>query len=126
MDTGSRNEPIALLPWARVIMVWMAITLLETANVAAREIFIASRVGSSTALWLGMAVSCAVIFAIAWLAMRWMEATSRTRALLVGAIWAALTLGLQLATGRLMLSSAGLMLIAPLWAVLIRVREKTP
>ena len=126
MDTGSRIEPLAALPWSRVIMVWMVIMLLETANVAAREIFIASRLGGTNARWLGIGVSCVVMFAAAWLGMRWMKVSTRVRALAVGATWAALTLVLQLAIDRLMLSTVAFMLLAPLLVVLIRVREKTP
>lgn len=88
------------MPWTRAVMAWMAIALLETGSVALRVFFIAGRIGNQSATLLGVAMSCAIVLAVAWLALRRMYELTRGQRLLIGALWVALTLAFEFAIAR--------------------------
>jgi hypothetical protein len=101
MDAGSRNgEVVATSLWRRAAIVWMVMILAETAHGAVREIFIAPAIGGLRANQLGVFVGSALIFVIAWLMARWLNAATRREQLIVGAFWVALTIGFEFALGR--------------------------
>lgn len=91
---------IRAVPWQRATLVWMLIMLVETAQGAVREIFIAPVLGDLRARQLGIPVACAIVFVIAWAAARWMGAATRRVQLAAGLWWAALTLGFEIVLGR--------------------------
>jgi hypothetical protein len=78
----------------------MVMMLAETAHGAVREIFIAPAIGGLRANQLGVLVGSALIFVVAWLMARWLNARTRREQLLVGAFWVALTLVFEFALGR--------------------------
>jgi hypothetical protein len=80
----------------------MVIMLAETAHGAVRELFIAPVIGGLRARQLGVFVGCALIFIIAWLMARWLNARTRREQLIVGGFWVALTVIFELALGRAM------------------------
>ena len=79
--------------------------LTETAHGALRELFIAPVIGGLRARQLGVFVGCAIVFIIAWLMARWLNARTRREQLLVGGFWVTLTLVFEFALGRAMGSS---------------------
>lgn len=78
----------------------MAITLLETANLAVREIFAAPVVGSSAARGWGLGASAIIAVSIAWLAAQWLRIELRAAQWQAGALWAILTLMFDTAIAR--------------------------
>jgi len=88
------------MPWLRAASVWMLIMLAETGSGIVREVFIAPVIGGMRARQLGMLVGCVLIFVIAWLTARWMNARTLRDQLAVGAFWVVLTLVFEIALGR--------------------------
>jgi len=88
------------MPWLRAALVWMLIMLAETGSGMVREVFIAPVIGGLRARQLGVLVGCILIFVIAWLTARWMNARTLRDQLAVGAFWVALTLLFEAALGR--------------------------
>jgi hypothetical protein len=88
------------MPWLRASLVWMLIMLAETGHGVIREIFIAPVIGAMRARQLGVLIGCLLIFVIAWLTARWMNARTRREQLMVGAFWVGLTLVFEVALGR--------------------------
>ena len=84
----------------RASLVWMLIMLAETGSGMVREVFIAPIIGGLRARQLGMLVGCILIFVIAWLTTRWMNARTLRDQLAVGAFWVVLTLVFEFALGR--------------------------
>jgi hypothetical protein len=68
-------------------MVWMLMTLIETAHSALREIFLAPAIGATHALQVAVPVSCIIVFAVAWLTSGWMGVPTRRQQLFVGGLW---------------------------------------
>ena len=89
-------------PAWRATLIWMLIILVETLHGMARIIFIAPVLGDLRARQLGVFVGCVLIFVIAWLTARWMNARSLRDQLSVGAFWVMLTLIFEFALGRAM------------------------
>jgi len=130
--------------WSVAVVMWMAIMLLETVNRAGREIFVAAYIGSESAKHVGVLVSCIMVFAVAWVGARWLNAVTRRLQLLVGALWCALTLTFEFAVARasgvtwaeiltdynpahgsLMTLRIAFMFCAPMLAARLRQRERT-
>jgi len=88
------------MPWLRASLVWMLIMLAETGHGVIREVFIAPVIGAMRARQLGVLIGCILIFIIAWLTARWMNARARREQLMVGAFWVGLTLVFEVALGR--------------------------
>ena len=88
------------MPWFRAALVWMLIMLAETGHGMVREVFIAPVIGGLRARQIGVLVGCVLIFVIAWLTARWMNATTRRQQLTVGAFWVLLTVIFEFALGR--------------------------
>ncbi|HET7812671.1 MAG TPA: hypothetical protein VFL16_19010 [Steroidobacteraceae bacterium] len=74
--------------------------LFETLHGFVREVFIAPVLGDLRARQLGVLVGCLIVFAIAWLAARWMAAHTRRMQVTAGVIWVLLTLAFECLLGR--------------------------
>ncbi|MEO8018240.1 MAG: hypothetical protein ABI769_10530 [Pseudomonadota bacterium] len=88
------------MPWLRAALVWMLIMLVETGHGVVREVFIAPVIGGFRARQIGVLIGCILIFIIALLTARWMNAKTPRNQLMVGAFWVALTLCFEFALGR--------------------------
>lgn len=99
MDARSRSESNTEVGWYRAIMVWMAFMLAETAHGVVRELFIAPDIGALRARQVGVPVGCVIVFAVAWIAGRWMGVHTRRQQLIVGGLWVVLTVGFEIAVG---------------------------
>jgi lipoprotein signal peptidase len=88
------------MPWFRATLVWMLIMLAETGHGMVREVFIAPVIGGFRARQIGVLVACVLIFVIAWLTTRWMNASTRRQQLTIGAYWVLLTLLFEFVLGR--------------------------
>jgi hypothetical protein len=100
MDSGPGSLETRVTPWWRAVLVWMAIILVETLHGAAREIFIAPRIGDLRARQLGVFIGCALIFGLTWISVRWIGAQTRRALLSTGFLWVALTLIFEISFGR--------------------------
>lgn len=100
MDAGSRSGEIVPAFWRRAAIVWMVFMLAETAHGALRELFIAPAIGGLRARQLGVFIGCVLVFIIAWLMARWLNARTRREQWLVGGFWVALTVIFEFALGR--------------------------
>ena len=88
------------MPWLRATLAWMLIMLAETVHGVVREVFIAPALCDLRARQLGIPIACAIVFLIALGTLRWISVATREMQLAVGAWWAVLTLGFELALGR--------------------------
>lgn len=86
--------------WRRAVFVWMLLMLLETLSGRARSLFLAPAIGDLAARQWGVAAGCALIFIVTLLTARWIGAATAAQQLIVGAIWALLTLVFEIALGR--------------------------
>jgi hypothetical protein len=103
MDAGSRSgEVIPAALWRRAAIVWMAFMLVETGHGAVRELFIAPLIGGLRARQLGVFIGSLLIFIVAWLLARWLNARTLREQLVVGGFWVALTLVFEMTLGRAM------------------------
>jgi hypothetical protein len=100
MDPGSRSKTLTAATWYRAVVVWMIFMLFETAHGVVRELFIAPVIGGLRARQIGVPAGCAIAFAVAWFAARWLGAHTRRQQLIVGLMWVALTLVFEFAIGR--------------------------
>lgn len=87
---------------AKAIAVWFLIILAESILGIARTLMLEPRLGSLRARQIGVFVGCAVIYAFAWLLIRWQGTCSRPQLLLIGTLWAVLTIGFEIGLGRLL------------------------
>ena len=87
----------------RGVAVWLVIMLAESVHGTLRQIFLAPMVGDFPARRIAFFTGMALIFGIACLTIRWIRAPSVRGLLVVGGIWALLTLGFEFALGLLVL-----------------------
>jgi len=78
----------------------MLIILVETAHGMVRELFIAPAIGDLRARQVGVLVGSVIVFAVAWLTARWLDARSRRQQFMIGGLWVALTLTFEILLGR--------------------------
>jgi hypothetical protein len=100
MVAGSRSLEARLTVGRRALLAWMLIILAETVHGAVRELFIAPVLGDLRARQWGVLMGCMLIFAVAWLTVRWIGARGRSAWLVIGALWMTLTLTFEFAVGR--------------------------
>jgi hypothetical protein len=86
--------------WWRALAVWLLIALVESLHGTLRELFLVPVVGAPVAGRIGFVVGSLLVIGVAWATSRWLGATRRAALLGVGALWAALMLGFELALGR--------------------------
>ncbi len=89
---------LALL--VRALLVWLVIIAAESVHGALRRLLLSPSVDFALRQ-VSVLVGAAMIFAITWFFLDWMRIRSTRGALAIGALWAALTVGFELALGRL-------------------------
>ena len=98
----------------RAFRVWLLMMAAESTLGVLRGLFLAPAIGDRAARQVGFFVGLVVIGSIAWLLIRWIAAATPASArqsgrnvrvgrwLVIGLMWATLTLGFELAIGRAM------------------------
>jgi hypothetical protein len=86
--------------WLRAITVWFVIIFAETIHGTLRTFFLAPYVGDLRARQISFFTGCALILAIAYLFIRWIEAETIKLLLVVGLIWVVLTALFEVMLGR--------------------------
>jgi hypothetical protein len=84
----------------RALAVWLAIMAAESVHGALRRLLLSPEVDFALRQ-VSVLVGAAIIFAITWIFIDWMRLGSARSALAIGAAWAGLTVGFELALGRL-------------------------
>ncbi|MBN2719690.1 MAG: hypothetical protein JXR72_01165 [Proteobacteria bacterium] len=84
----------------RSVIVWIGLSTLAVANGVFREAVIAPRLGAQGGHVLSTLILCFAIFAVTWFTLPWIEPRRGREALLVGALWLALTLAFEFLAGH--------------------------
>jgi len=87
---------------AKAIAVWFLIILAESVLGVGRTLLLEPHIGGMRARQIGVFIGCIVIFAFAWLLVRWQGTCSRPQLLLIGTLWAALTICFEIGLGHLL------------------------
>lgn len=81
----------------RALAVWALAMLVEATSGALRTLYLEPAIGATLARRVMILPGLALIFALAWACARWVGAARRSTLLAIGAMWACLTLGFELA-----------------------------
>lgn len=96
----------------RAILIWVLLLGFAVLNGTVREFVLAPRLGAQAAHVASTLILCAVIFIVALLFTRWIAPKSRGGAILVGAVWLALTLAFEFLAGHYLFGSSWERLLA--------------
>jgi hypothetical protein len=87
----------------RAIAVWLVIIAAESVNGTIRRLWLIPILGEARAGQIGFVVGAIVIIAIAAFFVKWMRVETTAALLLIGLLWAGLTLLFEIALGRLVI-----------------------
>lgn len=90
--------------WLRAFAVWLVIIAVETVHGILRTMLLVPLVGDLPARQIGVLVGSALIFAVCFLCIRWIAATTKTYLLGVGLLWSVLTVLFEIGLGRFVLN----------------------
>lgn len=85
--------------WPKAIATWLLIVAAESVHGTLRQLFIAPALGDLPARQLGVLTGAVIIFAIAWLCIRWIGARTFAQQLRVGLVWVALIVVFEFSLG---------------------------
>ncbi len=85
--------------WSRALLAWLLIVLAETVHGVLRQLFLMPAIGDLPARQVGVFVGSAIIFAVAWLTIRWIGARRAREQFAVGAVWVALIVAFEVSLG---------------------------
>lgn len=83
----------------KAIATWLLIVAAESVHGTLRQLFIAPALGDLPARQLGVLTGSVIIFAIAWLCIRWIGARTFAQQLRVGLVWVALIVVFEFSLG---------------------------
>jgi len=92
--------------YIRGLIVWLVIIIGETVHGIARTILLEPRVGDLRARQIAVFSGAVIILAVTCIFIRWIRATSKGQLLAVGALWLFLTIGFEIALGRLVMGAS--------------------
>lgn len=98
MGSGDTLQHMAF--FGRALTVWLAIIVAETIHGTVRTLAIEPMLGGVTARQISVFTGSLIIFALTMLLIKWMNPRTVLQAILIGALWVALTLGFELLLGR--------------------------
>jgi hypothetical protein len=87
----------------RAFLVWLVIIAVETVHGVLRGLLLAPFVGDLPARQIGVPIGSLLIFAVAYLFIRWIAPRTILQLLGVGLLWVVLTVLFELGLGRLVL-----------------------
>ncbi len=96
---GTNAQRMSARHWRRAFALWLAIAVTESLHGIARALWLLPVVGPLRAHQIGVAIACALIFAVAWAGIRWLGTQGLAQHLRVGLFWVVLMLGFELALG---------------------------
>jgi hypothetical protein len=86
--------------FTRALVIWFVLLVVAVCNGALREAVIVPRTGSAAGRGISTLLLSAAILVLAWVSVPWIEPTRASDALLVGALWVALTLAFEFLGGH--------------------------
>jgi hypothetical protein len=124
----------------RAMLVWFCILGFAILNGAFRDLILLRPLGDTMARALSTVFLCAAVAVAAWVAIGWIAPAGAREALLIGVLWAAMTLGFEffaghylfrkdwvtlledydVTRGRIWIAVPLVTLLAPLWAARAR------
>lgn len=87
----------------RAFLVWLVIIAAETVHGILRGVLLVPIVGDLPARQIGVLIGSLLIFAVAYLVIRWIAAQTKLQFLAVGLLWVVLTILFEIGLGRLVL-----------------------
>jgi hypothetical protein len=96
---GTNAHRMSARHWRRALTLWLAIAVAESLHGIGRALWLLPVVGPFRAHQIGVAIACALIFAIAWAGIRWLGSESLAQHLQVGLLWLVLMLSFEIALG---------------------------
>lgn len=92
--------PSFLATLLRGLIVWITIMAAESVHGALRRVLLSPEVGFAIHA-LSIVIALAIVFGLTWIFMSWIRLRTTSAALGLGAVWATLTLGFEIALGRI-------------------------
>ena len=87
------------MSWSRALMVWVLIVIAESIHGILRQLLLVPVTGDLSARQIGVLTGSAIIFAIAWACICWINARSFTEQLSVGLLWVVLIVIFEFSLG---------------------------
>lgn len=87
----------------RAFAIWVLIMLIETVHGVLRAILLVPAVGDLPARQIGVFTGSLLILAVTYLSLGWLRLDTARLRLVVGIVWAILTLGFEVGLGRFVL-----------------------
>lgn len=87
------------MSWSRALAAWLLIVVAESIHGTLRQLFVAPVIGDLPARQIGVPIGCAIIFAIAWLCIRWIGARALAQQLKAGLVWVVLIAAFEFGLG---------------------------
>lgn len=85
--------------WSRALLAWLLIVLAESVHGILRQRFLAPAIGDLPARQVGVFVGSAILFAVAWLTIRWIGARRVREQFAIGMMWVALIVAFEISLG---------------------------
>ncbi len=85
--------------WVKAIIVWLIIVAAESVHGILRQLFLAPLIGDFPARQVGVFVGSAIIFAVAYWSIRWINPLTFSRQFRVGLLWVVLIVVFELSLG---------------------------
>jgi predicted permease len=92
-----------MAPYVRALAVWVLLMSVETIHGIARGVLLVPLTGDLAARQIGVVVGSILILFIAFLAINWIETKNLSQLLIIGAMWAILTLMFEFLLGHFVL-----------------------
>lgn len=88
-----------MMSWMNALAAWLVIVIAESIHGTIRQLFIAPVIGDLPARQIGVLTGSAIIFAIAWASIRWIDARSSEEQIKVGLAWVVLIVAFEFSLG---------------------------
>jgi hypothetical protein len=92
--------------WCMVLVVWLLLMATETLHGTLRALFLAPVVGDFASRQIGVLTGSVLVLALAVLGLPWTRARHHRALILIGVIWATLTLLFEITVGRLIVGAS--------------------
>lgn len=90
----------------RTLLVWLLLMAVETLHGTLRTLFLAPVLGDAPARRVSVATGSVLVFVLTLATIRWVGATRATSLVGIGLLWVLLTVGFEVALGRLVFDMA--------------------
>jgi len=101
IGTSMKHGLRRVLSWG--IAVWLVIMAAETVHGIIRSVYLAPRIGDVRARQISVFVGSLLIVLVTFAFVRWLRGSTAIHFISVGAMWVVLTVGFEIALGRLVM-----------------------